>query len=97
MYSIIYQQEAEDDLLEILAYYHSQGGFELAEIINNRIQNHIAKLQTSPYRTKESPNFKNAREFIIEKLPYKAYLRIDETNKTIFIFNIVHFARKFPT
>lgn len=96
MYSIIYQEEAENDLLDILAYYHAQGGFELAEIINQRIQNHIAKLQTFPYRTRESQDFENAREFIIENLPYKAYLRIDEERKTVFIFNIVHFARMFP-
>lgn len=96
MYTIIYRDEAEDDLLEILAYYYSQGGFELVQIIENKIKNHILKLKTFPYRTKESEVFPNTREYIIESLPYKAFLRIDEEQKTVVVFNIVHFSRKFP-
>lgn len=96
MYQIVYQAEAENDLLDILTYYYTQGGWDLAVQIEQRIKQHIDKLATFPYRTRESEHFPNTREYIIEKLPYKAFLRVYEDDKTVVIFNIVHFARRFP-
>ena len=50
MYIVTYEPEAENDLFEIVFYYAEQGGFELAETINNRIRDHIKRLETMPFR-----------------------------------------------
>lgn len=96
MYTVIYEPEAENDLFEIVFYYVEQGGFDLAESINNRIHNHIKRLEIMPLRTVESELLPNTRELLIEKLPYKAFFKIDEQNKKIFVVNIIHTSRKYP-
>lgn len=96
MYKIIYEPEAENDLIDILSYYAENGGFRLAEAINERIQTHIKRLENMPYRVADSQSVANAKGFLIEKLPYWAYFEIDEGKKEIYILNIVHTRRKFP-
>lgn len=93
MYTVIYEPQAEDDLIEIVLYYIEQSGFVLGETIQKRLQAHIALLQTIPYRTIESPLAENVREFLIERLPYKAYFTIDESSKSVFILRILHTSR----
>jgi plasmid stabilization system protein ParE len=96
MYIVTYEPEAENDLFEIVFYYAEQGGFELAETINNRIRDHIKRLETMPFRATESVTVPNSREFLIERLPYKAFYRVDETSKKVLVLNIVHTSRKHP-
>jgi plasmid stabilization system protein ParE len=96
MYTVIYEPEAESDLLEIVFYYAEQGGFGLSEKISTRIRDHINRLETMPFRVIESQNVPNSREFFIERLPYKAFFRIDEVAKKVFILNIVHTSRMYP-
>jgi plasmid stabilization system protein ParE len=96
MYTIFYELEAENDLFEIVFYYAEQGGFELAERMNDRIRTHIKRLENMPFRATESVNVPNSREFLIEQLPYKAFFRVDEVGKKVLILNIVHTSRKYP-
>jgi len=96
MYEIIYEPEAELELIEIVLFYTEKSGFDFGEIINNRICEHIKRLEKMPFRSSESSLVPNTREFLIEKLPYKAFLKVDEVNKKVFILNIIHTARKFP-
>lgn len=96
MYTVFYEPEAESDLIEIVLYYAEQGGFELAERMNDRIRTHIKRLETMPFRATESVTVPNSREFLIEQLPYKAFFRVDEVGKKVLILNIVHTSRKYP-
>lgn len=96
MYKIIYEPEAEDDLLDILSYYVENGGFNLADSINQRIRNHIKRLENMPYRVADSQNVTDAKGFLIEKLPYWAYFQIDEERQEVHIVNIIHTRRRYP-
>lgn len=95
MYKIVYEPEAENDLVEILYYYAENGGINIAEAINLRIKNHIKKLESMPYRIADSLLVPNVKGYLIENLPYWAYFQIDEYKKEIYILNIVHTRRKF--
>lgn len=96
MYSVIYQPQAENDLIDILVYYTEQGGYTLGETIFDRIKTHIDRLDRFPYRTTESETIADAREFLIEKLPYKAYILIEEEAKTVRVVRILHTAKNTP-
>ena len=96
MYKIIYESEAENDLEEIVFYYAEQVGLKLAQDINNRIRDHIKRLENMPFRSIESDCILGAREFLIEKLPYRAYFVVNEKRQEIHVLNIVHTARKYP-
>jgi plasmid stabilization system protein ParE len=96
MYKIIYETTALDDLEEIVFYYVEQGGLNLADNINNRIHAHIKRLENMPFRSLQSQNILGAREFLIEKLPYRAYFLVDDEKEEIHVLNIVHTARKYP-
>lgn len=94
-YQVIYEPMAESDLLEILNYYADVGGLVLATSIHDRIKNHLDKLAYYPYRTTASSRFPNAREFLIEKLPLKALIIINEEEKRVHIISIFHTSKKF--
>ncbi len=94
MYTVIYEPEAENDLFEILLYYVEQGGFTLGETIERRIQAQISLLKTMPNRSIESQLAENVREFLIERLPCKAYILIDEDKKSVYVMRILHTSRQ---
>jgi len=96
MYRVIYEPLAENDLIEILTYYSEQSGFEFAESILERIKVHVDRLEFFPYRTLESPRVSDTREFLIEKLPYKAFVYVNEDNKTVYVLRIIHTSRNYP-
>ncbi|KPN72629.1 type II toxin-antitoxin system RelE/ParE family toxin [Neisseria sp. 83E34] len=96
MYRIIYEPEAESDLLSVLSYYADEGGISLAEIISRRIETALEGLAYFPYRAVESALVEGTREYFVGNLPYTAFIKIDENSKTVYVLNIVHTARKFP-
>jgi plasmid stabilization system protein ParE len=96
MYRVIYEPLAENDLIEILTYYSEQSGFEFAESILERIKAHVDRLEFLPHRTLVSPRVSDAREFLIEKLPYKAFIYVNEDNKTVYVLRIIHTSRNYP-
>ena len=97
MYQIVYTVDAIDDLAEIYLFYEMNHNYQLAMSIKSRILNHIQKLEFMPYRAKDSSHIlDDSREFQIARLPYKAYLHIDEQEKIVEILAIVHTARLFP-
>lgn len=96
MYRIVYEPEAESDLLSVLSYYADQAGINLAEIISRRIETALKALAYFPYRAVESTLVEDTREYCVGNLPYKAFIKIDENSKTVYVLNIVHTARKFP-
>lgn len=96
MYQVSYTPQAENDLFEIVLYYSEQGGLSLGESIANRIKGHIDTLENFPYRTTQSQVVHEARELYFQKLPYKAFVFIDEMAKKVHILRILHTSKKFP-
>lgn len=91
---IVWTAEALDDLEEILVYYYSEAGPFTAEAVERRIVGQIEALIPFPERIRESYRIPGARELVIDKLPYIAFVRIAQDK--IVVLNIVHTARKFP-
>lgn len=91
---IVWTSEALDDLEDILIYYYTEAGPATAEAVERRIVSQIEKLCSFPERIRESDRIPGARELVIHRLPYIAFVRViaDE----IQVLNVVHTARKFP-
>lgn len=87
-YIVLYSPEAEQDLIEILAYGIETWGERLAEEMYFNITDQLQTLYFFPYRTK--PKTLNTREKMIIDTPYRAILEIDELNKQVFILRILH-------
>lgn len=93
MYQILFEPQATEDLIEILAYYFEQVGSELADDILLRLQSQIDSLQTMPQRCQNYPRLPKLKQFVIQNLPYKVYFLIDETAKNVQIVRILHTSR----
>jgi toxin ParE1/3/4 len=91
---ITWTTEALDDLENILAYYYEQSWPAIAEAIEARIVLAIEKLRDFPERIRASDRILGARELVIHRLPYIAFVRVTEDE--IQVLNIVHTMRKFP-
>lgn len=91
---IVWTSEALDDFENILAYYYEKCWPETAESIERRIISQIEGCREFPERIRRSERIPGARELVIDRLPYIAFVRISED--VIQILNIVHTARRFP-
>lgn len=91
---IVWTSEAFSDLENILAYYYQQAGAATAEAVERRMVEQLGKLADFPERVRASDRIPGAREAVINRLPYIAFIRVLEDE--IQILNIVHTARKFP-
>ncbi|OUY08191.1 type II toxin-antitoxin system RelE/ParE family toxin [Acinetobacter populi] len=87
-YIVLYSPEAEQDLIEILAYGIERWGEQLAEEMYVKITGQLETLYFFPYRTK-ARRF-NTREKLILDTPYRAIILIDENKKQVFILRILH-------
>ena len=91
---LIWTDEALDGLADILFYYLEQAGPATAEAVEARIVSQIEDLLTFPERIRKSERIPDARELVIYRLPYIAFVRVFADR--ILVLNIVHTARKFP-
>jgi plasmid stabilization system protein ParE len=71
---IVWTDEALDDLEEILAYYYVQAGPRIAGSIERRIVEQIEGLPPFPERIRKSARVPDARELVVNKLPYVVFL-----------------------
>jgi plasmid stabilization system protein ParE len=92
--NIVWTSEALSDLESIIIYYLEKVGFETAVAIESRIVAQIESLNEFPERIRESERIAGAREAVIPKLPFIAFVRVLETD--VQVLNIVHTSRKFP-
>lgn len=93
MYKIIFEKYAQEDFVDILSYYTLQGGFALAEKVKNQIKSHIENLRLSPNMYMDSTIEPRLKQIVVRKYPYKIYFRVDEENKQVHIFGILHTSR----
>lgn len=91
---IVWTDEALDDLEEILAYYYVKAGPRVAESIERRIVEQIEGLPPFPERIRKSDRVPGARELVVKRLPYVAFVKL--LPDAIVVLNVVHTARKFP-
>lgn len=91
---IVWTDEAVDDLEEILAYYYAEAGPRTAEAVERRIVEQIEGLPPFPERIRNSERIPGARELVINRLPYIAFVKL--LPDAILVLNVVHSARKFP-
>lgn len=92
---IVWTDEAIDDLEDILAYYHVQAGSRVARSIKRRIVEQIEGLPPFPERIRRSNRIPDARELVVNKLPYVVFVKL--LPGTLVVLNIIHTARRFPT
>lgn len=91
---IVWTDEALSDFENILAYYYLNAGEATTEAIERRIVEQLEKLLDFPERVRASERITGAREAVINRLPYIAFIRV--SGDEFQILNIVHTARKFP-
>ena len=91
-YDVSYLPQAEQDLIEILAYGIEKWGEKLAESMYIKITEQLETLYFSPNRTKKKGSL-GTREMLISDSPYRAIIQIDDEAKRVFILRILHTSR----
>ena len=91
---IVWTTEAIADLETIFVYYFENVGIDTALAIEKRIVTQIESLREFPERTRESDRVPGAREAVIQKLPFIAFVRV--IADAIQVLNVVHTSRNFP-
>jgi toxin ParE1/3/4 len=91
---IVWTDDALDDIEAILIHYHHEAGPGTAQAMERRIVGQIESLLLFPERIRKSGRVPGARELVINKLPFIAFIRV--LPDTIIVLNVVHTARKFP-
>lgn len=91
---IVWQDEALNDLEQIVAYYWQEAGPIVAELMEASILSQIENLKAFPLKIRASNRVEGTRELVMQRLPYIAFVRV--TEEVIQIINIVHTARTFP-
>ncbi|WAU78242.1 type II toxin-antitoxin system RelE/ParE family toxin [Acinetobacter sp. TR3] len=91
-YDVSYLPQAEQDLIEILAYGIENWGEKLAESMYLKITEQLETLYFSPNRSKKKGSL-GTREMLISDSPYRAIIQIDEEAKRVFILRILHTSR----
>lgn len=76
-YEVSYLPQAEQDLIDILAYGIENWGEQLAESMYLKITDQLETLYFSPNRTKKKGSL-GTREMLIVDSPYRAIIHIDE-------------------
>ena len=89
---VSYLPQAEQDLIEILAYGIEKWDEKLAESMYLKITEQLETLYFSPNRTKKKGSL-GTREMLISDSPYRAIIQIDEETKRVFILRILHTSR----
>ena len=92
IYEVSYLPQAEQDLIEILAYGIENWGEKLAESMYLKITDQLETLYFSPNRTKRKGSL-GTREMLISDSPYRAIIQIYEEKKKVFILRILHTSR----
>lgn len=91
---IVWTGDALDDIEEMLVHYHHEAGQRTAQAVERRIVGQIESLLLFPERIRKSGRVPGARELVINKLPFIAFVRV--LPDAIIVLNVVHTARKFP-
>lgn len=89
---IKWSQSAEDELLEILAWYIEQGGKDLAEKIAKQIWQATQRLKRFPFSA-PAGFIAGIRELSLPQLPY---IVVYEVTDTVYVLRIFHTSQLWP-
>lgn len=92
-YTIVLSEDSVQDLEDILVYYATACGTEFGDEVYERIDTALNSLATLPKRCPSYPRLPNLRQLLIDKLPYRAYFRVDEDESEVQIVRILHTSR----
>ena len=97
IYQIVYTNEAEQDLVEMLIYGIQEWGEMQAESFYLDITRKIETLTTHPNRVREKylTNGRKVRDFIVVGTPYRAPFLIDQYKKQVIILRVLRTQRNF--
>jgi plasmid stabilization system protein ParE len=90
-YSILFTPEANDDLTDILGWYKMQLQEDLHRRFITNISETLKALEKSPKMY--SIRLKNARCAIVRRFPFNVYYWVDDMDKTVNIFALLHQSR----
>jgi toxin ParE1/3/4 len=93
MARVIWTEEAERDLDDILAYYLEEAGVEVAQAVFTRMRDQIASLRLFPHRSRPG-RVTGTREYVLHRLPYIAVVSV--VDDTVAVLALVHTARQYP-
>ena len=88
-YEVSYLPQAEQDLIDILAYGIENWGEQLAESMYLKITDQLETLYFSPNRTKKKGSL-GTREMLIVDSPYRAIIHIDEEKTGLHFKNFTY-------
>ena len=91
---IVWTDDALDDIEAILTHYFHEAGPRTVQAVERRIVGQIESLLLFQERIRKSGSVPGARELVINKLPFIAFVRV--LPDTIIVLNVVHTAREFP-
>lgn len=93
MFQVLWTDEAEVDLENILAFYFNEAGERVAKAVHERMHAQIGKLWLFPERCRTG-RIAGTKEYVLSHLPYVAVVQIE--GQTVYVLNVIHTARKFP-
>lgn len=93
MHTVVWTDEAEKDLENILAYYLKEAGPAVAQSVFARLSEQVGSLRRFPERCRPG-RVPGTREYVVARLPYIAVVAV--TDSQVFVLAVVHTARKFP-
>ena len=93
-YAIVWLNEALADLEDLRAFYAADVGIEFGFEAHDEVLNQIAGLSFMPMRTRMG-RIKGTREYVLERFPYVAILRVLEDH--VEILGLIHTSRRYPT
>jgi toxin ParE1/3/4 len=93
-YTIVWLNEALTDLEDLRAFYTADVGIEFGFEAYDEVLDKIAGLSFMPMRTRMG-RIKGTREYVLERFPYIAILRVLEDH--VEILGLIHTSRRYPT
>jgi plasmid stabilization system protein ParE len=87
-YTTLFSPEANNDLTDILGWYTTQYSVDTKKRFIVEVSNTLKSLSKSPKAY--SIRLKNARCAPMKKHPYNVYYWVDDSDKTVNIFAILH-------
>ncbi|NOT18183.1 MAG: type II toxin-antitoxin system RelE/ParE family toxin [Sulfuriferula sp.] len=93
---IVLSAAAEADIEHILLYYSEKLSFDVAQLLVSSIFSQLEALSDFPERIRPSERVSGARELVLRRIPYIAFVRLNTQAAHIEVLNIVHTARNFP-
>lgn len=93
MFQVLWTDEAEIDLENILTYYFEEAGERVARAVHDRMREQIETLRLFPERCRIG-RVAGTKEYVLSRLPYVAVVQMD--GQTVYVLNVIHTARKFP-